>query len=596
VSTNNIALFSGQDAFGDVVLWESDGTVAGTKILSVGHTGPVVSLAPYLLDPSNFTAVGGDVFFTGAANPQLATPPALWITNGTFLGTSEIAVTGASPSGLYPTNLTAYNGELVFDGVDTAGYNALWISNGTSTGTFDETQLLGGDDASDLTVSNGSLFFNAVSFGGFTGGVTHNLYEYNSSSGQITGIFAASENEYGLNPSDITSFDGKTYFNGTDAAGHQGLWVTDGVVVSENVPNTSEIAVTGASPSGLDPTNLTVVNGRLLFDGTDSEGRIGLWSSDGTAAGTTEIAPFANPQYLSGVSFNVAQNDFTGTGEAGILWTNSNSDTALWNPNSSGGFAFEDLGIVGGGWQIAGTGAFNGAGEASILWRNADGDTALWNPNGSGGYSFEDLGIVGTSWQIEGTGDFSGDGEGILWRNSNGDTALWNPSDSGGFAFQDLGVVATSWQIAGTGDFTGTGEDSILWRNANGDTELWNPDGSGGFVGQDLGVVGTSWQIAGTGDFEGNGKDSILWRNANGDTELWNPNGSGGFVGEDLGVVGGGWQIVETGDFSGSGQSGILWRNTNGDTELWNPNGSGGFVGQDLGVVGTSWSVHKIFA
>ena len=230
-----------------------------------------------------------------------------------------------------------------------------------------------------------------------------------------------------------------------------------------------------------------------------------------------------------------APNFFNDDDKADILWRNTNGDVELWNSNSgSASFAGQNLGIVGGDWQIAGTGDFNGASEAGVLWRNADGDTELWNANGSGGFVGQDLGVVPTSWQVAGTGEFKGEGvlngagEGILWRNSNGDTELWNPNGSGGFVGQDLGVVGTSWQIAGTGDFTGKGEDSILWRNTNGDTELWNPNGAGGFAGQDLGVVPTSWQIAGTGDFTGNGKASIVWRNANGDTELWNPNGSGG--------------------------------------------------------------------
>ena len=144
------------------------------------------------------------------------------------------------------------------------------------------------------------------------------------------------------------------------------------------------------------------------------------------------------------------------------------------------------------------------------MWCNSNGDTELWNPNGSGGFVGQDLGVVGTSWQIAGTGDFTGKGEdSILWRNTNGDTELWNPNGAGGFAGQDLGVVPTSWQIAGTGDFTGNGKASIVWRNANGDTELWNPNGSGGFVGEDLGVVSSGWQIAGTGDFSGSGQSGI---------------------------------------------------------------------------------------
>jgi len=102
----------------------------------------------------------------------------------------------------------------------------------------------------------------------------------------------------------------------------------------------------------------------------------------------------------------------------------------------------------GGGWQIAGTGDFTGTGEDSILWRNSGGDTLLWNPNGSGGFVGEDLGVVPTNWQIVETGDFNGSGQsGILWRDSSGDTELWNPNGSGGFVGESLGAVPTSWSV-----------------------------------------------------------------------------------------------------------------------------------------------------
>jgi len=288
---------------------------------------------------------------------------------------------------------------------------------------------------------------------------------------------------------------------------------------------------------------------------------------------------------------------------ASILWRNANGDTELWNPNSSGGFVAQDLGIIDNSWQIAGTVDFVGSGgasvrsgAASILWRNANGDTELWNPIGTGGFVADDLGVIDNGWQIAGTGNFTGTGhDSILWRSANGDTELWNPNGSGGFVADDLGTIDNSWQIVGTGSFTGTGQDSILWRNANGDTELWNPS-SGGFVSHDLGIIDNSWQIAGTGNFSGTGQDSILWRNANGDTELWNPDGSGGFVADDLGIIDNSWQIAGTGDFTGTGHDSILWRNANGDTELWNPNGAGKFLAHDLGIVNGGWSVQKISA
>jgi len=290
------------------------------------------------------------------------------------------------------------------------------------------------------------------------------------------------------------------------------------------------------------------------------------------------------------------QSGVAGADASDILWQNASSaDVALWNANGSGGFVYQDLGVVGAGWQIEGTGDFNGGAEG-VLWRNSSSeDVVLWNANGSGGFANQDLGVVGAGWQIEGTGDFDGTGEdGILWRNTSGDVALWNANGSGGFAYQDLGAVASSWQIEGAGDFNGDGADGVLWRNANGDVALWNANGSGGFAYEDLGVVGSSWQIAGTGDFNGVGEDGILWRNTNGDVELWNANASGGFTGEDLGVVPLSWTIEGIGDFNGKGEDGILWRNSStGDVALWNANGSGGFAYQDLGVVASNWTIFQ---
>ena len=50
--------------------------------------------------------------------------------------------------------------------------------------------------------------------------------------------------------------------------------------------------------------------------------------------------------------------------------------------------------------EIAGTGDFSGNGQSGMLWPNTNGDTGLWNPNGSGGFTFEDLGVVGPSWSV----------------------------------------------------------------------------------------------------------------------------------------------------------------------------------------------------
>ena len=73
------------------------------------------------------------------------------------------------------------------------------------------------------------------------------------------------------------------------------------------------------------------------------------------------------------------------------------------NPNGAGGFTYEALNPVNTSWQVAATGDFTGSGEAGILWRNAStGGVELWSPNGSGGFAYDNLGVVSTSWTVAG--------------------------------------------------------------------------------------------------------------------------------------------------------------------------------------------------
>ena len=134
-----------------------------------------------------------------------------------------------------PTDLTVFNHEALFTGTDTAGHLGLWVTNGTAGGTQ-----------------------------------------------ELTGIASASST--GLDPTDMAVFNNELLFNGVDANGLSGLWVTDGTV-----GGTHELVAGagGASdPAGLNPTDMTLYNGELLFSGLDFSGGMGLWVSNGTAAGT----------------------------------------------------------------------------------------------------------------------------------------------------------------------------------------------------------------------------------------------------------------------------------------------------------------------
>jgi ELWxxDGT repeat protein len=103
----------------------------------------------------------------------------------------------------------------------------------------------------------------------------------------------------GLNPSGFTVFKHEVIFggHGNYAGGQDGLWITDGTTAG-----THEIAVNGAAPFGVEPSGFVVFKGKVLFNGFDAAISNGLWVTDGTTAGTHEIVVNgANTNTIAGV-------------------------------------------------------------------------------------------------------------------------------------------------------------------------------------------------------------------------------------------------------------------------------------------------------
>ena len=154
-------MFTGTDTAGHLGLWVTDGTVGGTQEL----TG--VALASSTgLDPSEMTVFNNEVLFNGVDASGLS---GLWVTDGTVGGTHELVAGagGASdPAGLNPTNITVYNGEVLFSGLDASGDMNLWVSEGAAAGTHELTGVVGADAGglapSDLTVYNGEVLFRGL--------------------------------------------------------------------------------------------------------------------------------------------------------------------------------------------------------------------------------------------------------------------------------------------------------------------------------------------------------------------------------------------------------------------------------------------------
>ena len=150
---NGEALFGGSDSSGNTGLWFSNGTAAGTYEL----TG-IAGASTTNFDPVNFTDFNGKVLFGGTdASGQYA----LWATNGTAAGTQEIGTTGIN-SPMDRSGAAILNGAVLFD-----GGNYLWVTDGTAAGT-QELAVAGGYtyglSPEDLTAFNGEVLFNGQEF------------------------------------------------------------------------------------------------------------------------------------------------------------------------------------------------------------------------------------------------------------------------------------------------------------------------------------------------------------------------------------------------------------------------------------------------
>jgi ELWxxDGT repeat protein len=169
-------------------------------------------------------------------------------------------------SGLNPGFFTLYNGKVLFNGTNASGDAGLWVTDGTVNGTHELTGIAGADSS-------------------------------------------------GLEPADLTVYNGKVYFYGLETDQTAGLWVTDGTAAG-----THELA-------GVSPSDLTVLNGKLLFDGDD-----GLWVTDGTAAGTHELTGIAGADSFAGLE----PSGFTPVTLAAltsnsILFQGASGQAAIWN-------------------------------------------------------------------------------------------------------------------------------------------------------------------------------------------------------------------------------------------------------------------------
>ena len=487
----NVVLFQGVDATGEIGLWETNGTASGTFELT-----PITGADASGLSPSNLTVFNGEVLFEGKNSSG---DIGLWETNGTASGTFELApITGANttgvpaqhiPPGLSPSNLTVFNGEVLFDGFDSNDRFGLWVTNGTAGGTQEIGGVpgtpgytgiagvsSGGLTPSDLTVFDGEVLFNGADSRSVPKQPVSGLWVTNGTAGGTVELVPGAggvNDPLGLDPADLTVFGNEVLFRGVDASGKVGLWETNGTAVG-----THEITgIADANASGLNPSDLTVLGGEALFSGLDASGDTGLWVTDGIPADTHEVTgitgadpgdpthgdPGLDPLFLTAFNGEVLFNGRDTSGLKGLWVTDGTKDGTheLLAAATGATLTSDPSGLDPSNFEI-----FNGM--LLFSGKDANGNSQLWETNGKvGGVTQEVIGIPGAPTKALAPFDLttSPNFSDILWQNSSsGNVQLWNSNGSGGFTGQDLGVHP-GWQIEGAGDFNGSFVEGILWQN-----------------------------------------------------------------------------------------------------------------------------------
>jgi ELWxxDGT repeat protein len=315
-------------------LWRTDGTAAGTSLVSDFCTGPcsgdpadVKTLNEY--PPATLTAAvstGERALWTMDASPGETvrlTPPGVTVAHGprlfdTFAAADaefgdELWTTGGTPettrmwadlgrereSGSYPILLGAAGDRLIFTTYFPLDGRHLWSSDGTEEGTF---PLLGrGPRLSEgfLSASAEGRMFLA---GELHGGEGRALWAVDGTpAGTVRLTPPGVRVGFHLYP-----LGDRAVFGAEDPEHGSELWVSGGT------PETTHLLidlVPGPGDPGLGlPDKPLLVAGRLLFARSDNATH--LWLTDGTAEGTRpllEIAPFLRPIEESGFYFGPTQ-------------------------------------------------------------------------------------------------------------------------------------------------------------------------------------------------------------------------------------------------------------------------------------------------
>lgn len=254
-------------------LWKSDGTPEGTVV--------VYEFPEFTGSINELEAAGSTLFFS--------TYNELWKSDGTPQGTVEVRAF----SNWRSYDITALGNRVFFSAKDDAG-EELWTSDGTPGGTSRVADLwpgAGNSQVSNLFVWKGHLYFQATPRERVLG-----LYKTDGTPAGTVELktWEGYTGEYAPGTLDPTSVADALVFRVEPLSGGTEMWRTDGTVAGTRILEPLKAGTTQTSQANL--LNVGVLGGSVFFLASEDGKSLSLWKSDGTAAGVSRVATFANTE------------------------------------------------------------------------------------------------------------------------------------------------------------------------------------------------------------------------------------------------------------------------------------------------------------
>lgn len=277
VDAGNVLFFTAWDSIHGRELWRTDGTAAGTYMVSDINPGLDNGLDNSFEFNSLF--LNGVLYFR--ANDGLSGFE-LWRSDGTSAGTYLLKDLQPGIANSSFGSLTAVNNIFYF--VTNTG-QTLWKCNGTSAGTLPVKSF---SFLSNLYAYNGVLYF--------AGDLSNTGQELWRSNGSVQGTYLLKDLNGVLGaslPCNFHATDNMLYFMAQTSAGWE-LWKTNG-------NNAGTVMVKDINPGGAhgvmsfyNTAYMTHVGDTLFFRANDGINGYQLWKTDGSNSGTVRLTSITN--------------------------------------------------------------------------------------------------------------------------------------------------------------------------------------------------------------------------------------------------------------------------------------------------------------